>query len=693
MDWSRERFTMDEMLSKAVKEAFVRMHKDGLIYRDNRLVNWCCRLKTAISDIEVDHVDLEGSKEMSVPGQDGPVEFGSIWSFAYKYADGEGEIVVATTRPETMLGDTAVAVHPDDPRYKAVQGKMLVHPFNGRKIPVICDAELVDMSFGTGAVKITPAHDPNDFMTGKRHNLEFINMLTEEGLVNDEGGEKFKGMKRFTARKAVIAALDELGLYRGKEDNPMRLGLCSRSKDVIEPMLKPQWWVNCQQMAADACEAARTKDLEILPNFMEPTWFRWLENIRDWCISRQLWWGHRIPAYYVRFEGETETDAGMPGGSSENLDRWVIGREEDEARAEAEKKFPGKAFTLVQDEDVLDTWFSSGLFPFSVFGWPDNTADLAEFYPTSLLETGHDILFFWVARMVMMGMKLTGKVPFKQVYLHAMVRDAHGRKMSKSLGNVIDPLHVIEGISLADLNKTLEGGNLDEKEVKKAQAGQAADYPEGIPECGTDAMRFALVAYTAQGRDINLDVLRVVGYRHWCNKMFNAVRFAMMNLGEGYEPPAAALTGAEPNLDSRVQVGAQPPQPRGEGDQRGDGVVRLQRGDDWGVRVLAVRPLRRLHRTRQARRAGRGRIREEGDSRHPVDLPRGGSPSAAPVHALRHRGALAAPARLGGARDGKVDHDRRVPDPRRVSSGRHRRGGVHRRAGRRQGGAIAPIRL
>ena len=312
MDWSRERFTMDEMLSKAVKEAFVRMHKDGLIYRDNRLVNWCCRLKTAISDIEVDHVDLEGSKEMSVPGQDGPVEFGSIWSFAYKYADGEGEIVVATTRPETMLGDTAVAVHPDDPRYKAVQGKMLVHPFNGRKIPVICDAELVDMSFGTGAVKITPAHDPNDFMTGKRHNLEFINMLTEEGLVNDEGGEKFKGMKRFTARKAVIAALDELGLYRGKEDNPMRLGLCSRSKDVIEPMLKPQWWVNCQQMAADACEAARTKDLEILPNFMEPTWFRWLENIRDWCISRQLWWGHRIPAYYVRFEGETRRTPACP---------------------------------------------------------------------------------------------------------------------------------------------------------------------------------------------------------------------------------------------------------------------------------------------------------------------------------------------------------------------------------------------
>ncbi len=539
---------MDDMLSKAVKEAFVRMHADGLVYRDNRLVNWCCKLKTAISDIEVDHIDLEGSKELVVPGQDAPVEFGSIWSFAYPYEDGSGEIVVATTRPETMLGDSAVAVHPDDDRYKSVHGKHLIHPFNGRRIPIITDAELVDMSFGTGAVKITPAHDPNDFATGKRHDLEFINMLTEDGLVNDEGGDAFKGMKRFTARRAIVEALDEKGLYRGKADNPMRLGLCSRSKDVIEPMLKPQWWVNCQQMAADACEAARSKELEILPPFMEPTWFRWLENIRDWCISRQLWWGHRIPAYYVRFDDETEDAAGMPGGSSEQLDRWVIGREEDEARIAATEKFPGRAFTLEQDEDVLDTWFSSGLFPFSVFGWPDESPDLAEFYPTSLLETGHDILFFWVARMVMMGMKLTGKVPFKQVYLHAMVRDAHGRKMSKSLGNVIDPLHVIEGISLPELNKTLEGGNLEEKEIKKAAQGQAQDYPDGIPQCGTDAMRFALVAYTAQGRDINLDVLRVVGYRHWCNKMWNAIRFAMMNLGEGYAPPETPLTCGDARL-------------------------------------------------------------------------------------------------------------------------------------------------
>lgn len=537
MDWSREAFTMDEKLSKAVKEAFVRMHDEGLIYRDNRLVNWSCQLKTAISDIEVDHIELEGPTMLSVPGHKKQVEFGVITSFAYPREDGQGEVVVATTRIETMLGDTAVAVHPEDERYKSLHGKFLVHPFNGRKIPVICDAELVDMEFGTGCVKITPAHDPNDFQTGKRHNLDFINVFNEEGLINEQGGEQFQGMRRFECRVAITEALDKLGLYRGKASNPMRLGLCSRSKDVIEPMLKPQWWVNCAGMAKDACDAARDKRLEILPSFMEPTWFRWLENIRDWCISRQLWWGHRIPAFYVRFVGENDTDSGMPGGSSEQLDRWVIGRDMAEARTVAEKKYPGKEFTLEQDEDVLDTWFSSGLFPFSVFGWPDETPDLAEFYPTSLLETGHDILFFWVARMVMMGMKLTGKVPFKQVYLHAMVRDAHGRKMSKSLGNVIDPLHVIEGIDLAALNATLLGGNLDEKEVKKATQAQKADFPEGIPECGTDAMRFALVSYTAQGRDINLDVLRVVAYRHWCNKLWNATKFAMMNLGDGYVPP------------------------------------------------------------------------------------------------------------------------------------------------------------
>lgn len=310
LDWTRERFTMDELLSKAVKEAFVVMHGRGLIYRENRLVNWCCKLKTAISDIEVDFVDLEGITLLKVPGYDEEVEFGVITSFAYPLEDGSGEIVVATTRPETMLGDTAVAVHPDDPRYTHMVGKHVVHPFNGRRIPIIADGVLVDMSFGTGAVKITPAHDPNDFATGKRHSLEFINIFTEDGLVN-AAGAPFEGLKRFDGRKAVLAALDEKRLLRGKSPNPMRLGLCSRSKDVIEPLMKPQWWVSCAQMAADACDAARDGRLQIIPKEQEATWFRWLENIRDWCISRQLWWGHRIPAYYIKVEGE---DSGEPGG-------------------------------------------------------------------------------------------------------------------------------------------------------------------------------------------------------------------------------------------------------------------------------------------------------------------------------------------------------------------------------------------
>mmetsp|Transcript_7695 Transcript_7695/g.30397 ORF Transcript_7695/g.30397 Transcript_7695/m.30397 type:complete len:795 (-) Transcript_7695:1421-3805(-) len=482
---------MDEMLSKAVKEAFVRMHADGLVYRDNRLVNWCCRLKTAISDIEVDYVDLEGSKEMSVPGQDGKVEFGSIWSFAYPI-EGGGEIVVATTRPETMLGDTAVAVHPDDARYKDVQGKHVIHPFNGRKIPIICDAELVDMSFGTGAVKITPAHDPNDFQTGKRHNLEFINMLTEEGMINDEGGDRFKGMKRFAARPAVIAALDELGLYRGKADNPMRLGLCSRSKDVIEPMLKPQWWVACDKMAAEACDAARSKELEILPNFMEPTWFRWLENIRDWCISRQLWWGHRIPVWYVH-ESQAALDAARSGTGKGSSPTYVVARDEAEATAKA-KAAHGEHVVLYQEEDVLDTWFSSGLWPFSTLGWPnEEAADLAKFFPTQVMETGHDILFFWVARMVMMSYGMTGKLPFHTVFLHGLVRDEKGRKMSKSLGNVVDPLNVID-------------------------------------EQGCDALRFTLATGTAAGQDLNLNMDRLASNRNFTNKIWNSGKFVLYSL-------------------------------------------------------------------------------------------------------------------------------------------------------------------
>jgi len=533
VDWSREAFTMDSNLSRAVQEAFVRLFDEGLIYRDNRLVNWCCKLHTAVSDIEVDYIEVPGRTKLPVPGYDEPVEFGALTKFAYKVDDDSGdEIVIATTRPETMLGDTAVAVHPEDPRYAKFHGKHLVHPVSGRKMPIIQDAELVEMDFGTGAVKITPAHDPNDFATGKRHNLEFINILTDDGKMNHNCGP-FEGQARFECRRTIVEFMEREGLYRGVEDNAMNIPVCSRSKDIIEPVLKPQWWVDCKDMAAAAVGAVRNGDLEIIPAEFNATWYRWLENIRDWCISRQLWWGHRIPAYYVEVEGEDRGRAGMP---SEDMTNWVIGKTEEEALAKAQAKHPGKKVKLVQDEDVLDTWFSSGLFPFSVFQWPDQTKDLAKFYPTSLLETGHDILFFWVARMVMMGMKLTGEVPFKQVYLHSMVRDAHGRKMSKSLGNVIDPINVIEGISLADLHKTLEGGNLAAAEIEKAVAGQKEDYPDGIGECGTDALRFALISYTSQGRDINLDIKRVSAYRNWCNKLWNALKFAMLNIGDAFVP-------------------------------------------------------------------------------------------------------------------------------------------------------------
>jgi len=533
LDWDREVFTMDEKLSRAVTEAFVRCFDEGLIYRDNRLVNWCCKLNTAISDIEVDHLKLEKHTKLKVPGHDKEYDFGIIVDFAYKVAGEDAEIVVSTTRPETMLGDTAVAVHPDDPRYKHLHGKVLIHPFVDRKIPIITDSTLVNMEFGTGAVKVTPAHDPNDYQCGKRNKLEFLNIFNDNGTINANGGQ-FKGMKRFDARDAVISALKEKGLYRGMKDNPMALGICSRSKDIIEPMMKPQWWVNCKGMADAAIKAAESGTLAILPPNHKDTWYRWLSNIQEWCISRQLWWGHRCPAYLPVIEGE-------PKLSGKNNSDWIVARSEKEAMEKAKAKYPHvppHKIKLEQDPDVLDTWFSSALFPFSVFGWPDNTEDLQAFYPTSLLETGHDILFFWVARMVMMGIQLTGKLPFSQVFLHAMVRDAHGRKMSKSSGNVIDPVDMITGISLEGLHAKLESGNLDPKEIEKAIEGQKQDYPKGIPECGTDAMRFALCAYTSQGRDINLDVNRVAAYRNFCNKLWNATKFALINLGDNYKPAA-----------------------------------------------------------------------------------------------------------------------------------------------------------
>ncbi|XP_022099146.1 valine--tRNA ligase-like [Acanthaster planci] len=545
VDWDRACFTMDPKLANAVQEAFIRMHQDGTIYRSNRLVNWSCTLKSAISDIEVDKRELPGRTLLFVPGYKEKVEFGVLVYFAYKVEGSDEELIVATTRIETMLGDTAVAVHPNDERFKHLHGKRVIHPFRNCSLPILCD-EFVDMNFGTGAVKITPAHDPNDYEVGKRHDLEFLTMIADDGNITDVC-EQFKGMKRFDARKAVLAALKERGLYKETKDNPMVVPVCSRSKDIVEPLLKPQWYVDCNDMAKRAIAAVEEGQLKIVPDMHIKTWNNWLTNIRQWCISRQLWWGHRIPCYFV-----TVSDDSVPPGDNVDNKYWVSGRSEAEALQAAAERFnvPAEKISLEQDEDVLDTWFSSALFPFSIFGWPNQTEDLDVFFPGTLLETGHDILFFWVARMVMFSLKLTDKVPFREVYLHAMVRDAHGRKMSKSLGNVIDPIDIITGITLESLHKLLENSNLDPREIAKAKEGQKADYPNGIPECGTDALRFALCAYTAQGRDINLDVLRVQGYRFFCNKLWNATKFALKVLGDDFTPLREfKLSGSESHMD------------------------------------------------------------------------------------------------------------------------------------------------
>lgn len=554
-DWSRVAFTMDENLSKAVVETFCRLHEDGILYRANRLVNWCVRLNTTLSNLEVDQKQLTGRTLLNVPGYDPKekFEFGVITSFAYPIENSDEKIIVATTRPETMLGDTAIAVHPQDPRYKHLHGKFAVHPFLGRRIPIICDDIVVDMEFGTGAVKITPAHDPNDYEVGIRHNLEFINILNDDGTFNENAGE-YKGMKRFHARVAVVKALQERGLYVEQKDNPMQIPICSKSGDIIEPMLKPQWWVNCKPLAEEALRRTRAGELLVQPKASENEWYRWLEGIQDWCVSRQLWWGHRCPAYFVRIEGQNQ--------DKNDGKNWVVGRTLEEATARAEKLAAGAKFTLEQDEDVLDTWFSSGLWPWSILGWPQKTFDFDTFYPATLLETGWDIIFFWVARMVLLGVHLTGKMPFEEVYCHAMIRDAHGRKMSKSLGNVIDPIDVIQGLDLESLHAKLSEGNLDEKEIAKAKAGQKKDFPKGIPQCGTDALRFALCAYTGGGRDINLEILRVHGYRKFCNKVYNATKFAMLKLDDKFVPhPTAKPTGKESLVErwilSKLNVAAE----------------------------------------------------------------------------------------------------------------------------------------
>jgi valyl-tRNA synthetase len=456
-DWERERFTMDAGLSTAVREVFVKLYEDGLIYRDNRLINWCPRCHTALSDLEVEHDDKKGN----------------LWHLRYPIKGTDQFLVVATTRPETMLGDSAVAVHPEDERYADLVGKMVLLPLTEREIPIIAD-DYVDKEFGSGAVKITPAHDFNDFEMGKRHNLENINILDESGFINENGGA-YQGLASSAARTKIVADLDALGLLEKTEEHLNSVGECYRCKTVIEPYLSLQWYVNVQPLAKEAIKAVQSGEMRIVPQQWEKTYFEWMNNIQDWCISRQIWWGHRIPAWFCDDCGEI-----------------TVSREDATCCAKC------KSTNIHQETDVLDTWFSSGLWPFSTMGWPENTVALQKFYPTSCLVTGFDILFFWVARMMMMGLKFMGEVPFKDVYIHALVRDAQGHKMSKSKGNVIDPLTVID-------------------------------------EYGTDAFRFTLTAFAAQGRDVKLSTERIGGYRNFCNKLWNASRFALMNL-EGFKP-------------------------------------------------------------------------------------------------------------------------------------------------------------
>ncbi|KAF2850797.1 valyl-tRNA synthetase-like protein [Plenodomus tracheiphilus IPT5] len=521
-DWTREAFTMDQNLSRAVTESFVKMHEDGLIYRSNRLVNWCVQLNTALSTIEVDNKELTGRTVLDVPGYERKVEFGVLTHFKYAIDGTDQFIEVATTRPETMLGDSGIAVHPKDDRYKHLVGKKARHPFVDRLMPIVAD-DYVDPEFGTGAVKLTPAHDPNDFNLGKKHNLAFINILNDNGTMNKNTG-RFEGQKRFDVRYTVVEALEKEGLFVKKEDNAMKVPICSRSGDVIEPIMKPQWWMKMEGLAKPAIEAVENGDIKIRPASSEKYYLHWMRNIQDWCLSRQLWWGHQIPAYHVNIENDDVER------SEDEL--WVTGRTDEEARQKAEKQFPGKTFTLKRDEDVLDTWFSSGLWPFSTLGWPNQTADFDKLFPTSVLETGWDILFFWVARMIMMSLNLTGKVPFKEVYCHSLIRDSEGRKMSKSLGNVVDPVDIMDGISLQKLNDQLRAGNLDPKELKTAEKYQRTAFPQGIPECGADALRMALIGYTTGGGDISFDVNVIHGYRRFCNKIYQATKYVLGRFGD-----------------------------------------------------------------------------------------------------------------------------------------------------------------
>ncbi|KAK2196418.1 bifunctional Aminoacyl-tRNA synthetase [Babesia duncani] len=525
LDWTRDAFTMDKKRSAAVIEAFIQMYDAGLIYRATRLVSWCPHLSTALSDIEVDQFEVTAPTRIKIPGFNGTVEVGTLWIFNYTVDTPEKDkfISVATTRIETMLGDVGIAVHPDDERYKEFVGCTLIHPFiSDRKMVVVADKH-VDPSYGTGAVKLTPAHDKNDFEIAKRHNLQCINIFTNDGKINDNGGE-FSGMHRFECRKLIEQRLKDINLFQDKIPNtkPMMIPRCSRTSDIVEYMIIPQWYVDCKQLGKDALDLVKSGELTIIPQSYVSVWEMWLSNIQDWCISRQLWWGHRIPAYKVVCDSLPKSDS----------DKWIIASSLEKAHEKMKQMYPEISnYTLQQDEDVLDTWFSSGIFPLSTLGWPNlDDLDYKKFFPTTLLETGNDILFFWVARMVMMSRQLVGKLPFSHVYLHPLVRDARGEKMSKSKGNVIDPLEVIDGTSLENLNNKILNSTLPQGEIKKSLALQKQQFPSGIPACGADALRLGLLSLTRQNRTILLDVNKIVCCKHFGNKIWNATKFTLMKI-------------------------------------------------------------------------------------------------------------------------------------------------------------------
>ena len=532
MDWDRFTFTMDDVRYKAVLEAFIRLKNEGIIYRANRLVNWSCTLNSAISNIEVDKEELTKPTKIKVPGYDKPVEFGVLIEFAYKVKGTDRELIVATTRLETMLGDVAVAVHPEDERYKDLIGKELEHPFiPDRKMTVVADDVLVDMEFGTGAVKVTPAHDENDFNCGVRNNLEFINILDDHGILNKNAG-KYQGMKRYDARVQVQKDLEALGLYKGKKPNPMILGICSRSKDIVEPLIKPQWYVKMtDELQAHMLGIVETDEMHIVPAVYKKKWNGWINDLRDWCISRQLWWGHRIPAYIPTIKGQDPLDPNQG-------DSWICAHTEEEALKLAAEKHgvPAENITLKQDEDVLDTWFSSALFAFSIAGWPEDTVDMKAFFPNTILETGHDILFFWIARMVIMSYYLLDKqIPFRKVFLHSMVRDETGEKMSKSKGNIIDPLEVIDGCSLEEIVRKIQESTLSDKEKKRSIAYKKKKFKLGMPKCGSDTLRYGLLSFTHHAKDINLDLNKLLSVRQFCNKIWNTFKYVTLKLGGDFQ--------------------------------------------------------------------------------------------------------------------------------------------------------------